>query len=157
MIEERIKSGIVDMMERAAFRVPDDVLNALKRAAEEESGVAKSNLMAILKNLDEAGRLRLPICQDTGTPTFFVELGEDFPIRAGIYNLITEAVREATRKVPLRPNSVNPWTYENPGDNTGRFVPVIHVDIVPGDRMRVTYWPREVEVRMSHSCSCCLR
>jgi len=139
MMEEKVKSGIVEMMERAAFRVPDDVLDSLRRAAEEETGVARSNLMAILENLDEAGKLRLPICQDTGTPTFFIELGEEFPIKAGIYNLITDAVREATRKVPLRPNSVNPWTYENPGDNTGRFIPIIHVDIVPGDRMKVVY------------------
>lgn len=139
-LRQSIIDGIVRMMREAAFNVPKDVREALVKAYEvEDNPVAKANLEAILKNIDASGRLRMPMCQDTGTPTFFIELGDEFPVRSELISIIEEAVRRATREIPLRPNTVNPWTGENPGDNTGRFVPIVHVDLVPGDRMRVIY------------------
>ncbi len=139
-LRDSIVDGIVRMMREAAFNVPRDVREALVKAYEvEDNPVAKANLDAILRNIDASGRLRMPMCQDTGTPTFFIELGDDFPIRSEVRSVIEEAVRKATVEIPLRPNTVNPWTGENTGDNTGRFVPIVHVDLVPGDQMRVMF------------------
>ncbi|MEM2810681.1 MAG: fumarate hydratase, partial [Candidatus Korarchaeum sp.] len=139
-LRESVINGIVEMMREAAFNVPKDVKEALIRAYEvEDNPVAKANLDAILKNIEASGRLKIPMCQDTGTPTFFIELGDDFPMRSEVRSVIEEAVRRATAEIPLRPNTVNPWTGENPGDNTGRYVPIVHVELVPGDRMRVMF------------------
>ncbi len=139
-LKESLKSGIVSMMREAAFNVPQDVKEALQRAYEiEDNPVAKANLGAILRNIDVSREKKLPMCQDTGTPTFFIELGEEFPIKSELRGIIEEAVRVATSEIPLRPNAVNPWTYKNSGDNTGRFVPIIHLDLVPGDQMKVIY------------------
>lgn len=135
-----IIDGIVKMMREASFNVTRDVKDALIKAYEsEDNPVARANLEAILKNIDASGKLKMPMCQDTGTPTFFIELGDDFPLRSEIKSVIEEAVRRATAEIPLRPNTVNPWTGENPGDNTGRHVPIIHLDLVPGDQMRVLF------------------
>ena len=40
--------------------------------------------------------------------------------------------------MPLRPNAVNPLTQENSGDNTGRFTPSIHWEIVSGEDLEIT-------------------
>jgi fumarate hydratase subunit alpha len=42
----------------------------------------------------------------------------------------------------LRPNTVNPFTGKNSGDNTGRCVPFIHWNIVPGDVVEITVFPK---------------
>ncbi len=139
-LRESIKSGIVEMMREAAFNVPRDVKEALQRAYEiEDNPVAKANLEAILRNIEVSGKTKLPMCQDTGTPTFFIELGEDFPLKSELRSLIEDAVRTATAEIPLRPNAVDPWTYKNSGDNTGRYVPIIHLELVPGSEMKVIY------------------
>ncbi len=139
-LRESLINGVFEMMKLAAFNVPDDVKNALKRAYEiEDNPVAKANLGAIVRNLEVASTERIPICQDTGTPTFFVELGEDFPLKAGLREIIEQATVKATQEIPLRPNAVNPWTYENSGNNVGRFVPIIHWEVVPGDELKITY------------------
>ncbi len=139
-LKESLKSGIVTMMREAAFNVPQDVKEALQKAYEiEDNPVARANLEAILRNIEVSGKEKLPMCQDTGTPTFFVELGDEFPLKSEVKSIIEEAVRTATAEIPLRPNAVDPWTYRNSGDNTGRFVPIIHFDLVPGDQMKVIY------------------
>ena len=44
--------------------------------------------------------------------------------------------------MPLRPNAVNPFTQKNSGDNTGRHVPFIHWQIVPGNTIEITVLPK---------------
>ena len=137
---EELKSFLVELIRTAETRLPVDVYEALKHAYEiEENPIAKQHLGAILKNSELAAKLGKPICQDTGTPVFYVEMGADFPLRAEFYDVAREAVREATKLVPLRPNAVDPFKKKNTGDNTGRFVPWFEVEIVPGSDLKVTF------------------
>ena len=53
-----------------------------------------------------------------------------------------EATKRATNEVPLRPNAVNPFTSKNSGDNTGRLIPPIHWEIVPGNSLKITVFPK---------------
>lgn len=139
---ELLEEGLFELVKRTSIRLPDDVLTALKRAYEiEESDLARSQLEALIKDAELALKEGLPICQDTGTPTFFVELGEDFPIR-NLRPIFEKVIRRATQEIPLRPNAVNPFTGENSGDNVGRSVPIIHYDIVPGDGLLVRFMPK---------------
>jgi len=55
---------------------------------------------------------------------------------------IVEAVRRATVDVPLRPNTVHPFTGENPGNNVGEHVPYISWEIVDGDRCVIELLPK---------------
>ncbi len=57
-----------------------------------------------------------------------------------LHRAIGEGIRRATRKVPLRPNVVDPLTRKNTGDNTGPGIPAIHVG--PGDELRITVLPK---------------
>lgn len=125
----------------AVIRLPPDVLRVIRRAAAAESNpVAHSEFTNILKNIDEAERLGVPLCQDTGIPVVYLTLPSDVPLNRALYEGVTDGVRRATREIPLRPNVVDPLTRHNTGDNTGQGMPVIHVR--PGDRFTVTVLPK---------------
>ncbi len=142
-LREKLREFLVELISIAATQLPPDVVEALRRAWEKETNpIAKKQFEAILRNVELASKQWKPICQDTGTPYFYVKMGEDFPLRAEFYEVAREAVREATRKVPLRPNAVDPFRERNTGDNTGKHIPWIHVELVPGDRLEVTYVPK---------------
>ncbi len=144
---ERIEEKLVEAIKKAVCELPEDVVEALKKAYErEESEIAKIQLDAILKNIEVAKKEALPMCQDTGTQTFFVEIGADFKCAPGDMKLlkdtIAKAVRRATAEVPLRPNAVDPFTKKNSRDNTGRFIPSITWDFVDGSDITITALPK---------------
>ena len=125
---------IVAAIRKAETHLSEDTINALKRAYEKETNeMARTQLKAIIENFTVAKREFLPMCQDTGLQTFFLDVGYDFPYMKDLENAITEAVRKATKEVPLRPNAVHPFLHKNSGDNTGRFVPYIHWELREGD------------------------
>lgn len=134
--------ALAEALAQAATVLPADVVQALRAAWAREEGPARVQLAAILKNVEMAKAGGLPICQDTGTPTFFVRFGLDFPHLNELFSAIPEAVRLATNRVPLRPNTVHPFTGKNPGDNTGRYVPAITWEPGPGDSVEVNVLPK---------------
>ena len=125
----------------AVIRLPPDVLRVIKTAAAAmTSPVARGELENILKNIDIAERLGVPMCQDTGVPVIYLTLPPDLPLTRDLYDAVAEGVRRATKEVPLRPNVVDPLTRRNTGDNTGAGMPAIHVK--PGTTFTVTVLPK---------------
>lgn len=140
---ENFVRSIIDLLRKAEIELPEDVVNALRKAeASEKSPVAKFQLQAILKNIELAEKRSIPMCQDTGIMIFFVELGTEFHAGFDLEAAIKEAVILATKEIPLRPNAVNPLTRENSGNNTGSRIPDIHWKIVPGNQLKVTFAPK---------------
>jgi fumarate hydratase subunit alpha len=140
---ENFIRSIAELLRKAEIELPQDVENALKKAeAAEESFVAKSQLQAILKNLEIAKKHRVPMCQDTGIMIFFAELGTEFHPDFDLETAIREAVVLATAEIPLRPNAVDPLTRKNSGNNTGVCVPDIHWKIVQGNQLKMTVAPK---------------
>ncbi len=138
-----VEKAAIEAITRATIYLPPDVKEALRKAYESEvSEASKSQLKAILDNVKLAEELRRPICQDTGLILFFTKVGYDFPGIKVIEKAFVNAVRKATKEVPLRPNTVNPITGKNPGDNTGRFVPYIHWEFTEGDSLEFTVVPK---------------
>lgn len=82
------------------------------------------------------------MCQDTGIQTFYIEAGVASPYLGQLRSVITEAVAEATQEIPLRPNTVHPFSGENPGDNLGKGMPLIHWELVEGDEIAITLLPK---------------
>jgi fumarate hydratase subunit alpha len=74
-----IENGIVELIRKAEIELPNDVIKALEKAGKIEQGVAKTQIEAILTNIDLAKKSKRPMCQDTGIQTFFVTVGKDFP------------------------------------------------------------------------------
>lgn len=139
MVADLIEEAVVQLLRDAVTTLPPDVVEALRRAeARERSEVARSQLRIILDNLDAAGRLAVPMCQDTGVHVFYVT----GPVDASIEESIRNGVARATEEVPLRPNAVHPLTRENPGTNVAVGLP--HIVYYPTDDefLEITVLPK---------------
>jgi fumarate hydratase subunit alpha len=125
----------------AVIRLPPDVLRVIKKAAVAETNpVARGEFANILKNIEIAERLGVPMCQDTGVPVVYLTLPPDVPLTKQLYIAVADGIRRATKEVPLRPNVVDPLTRHNTNDNTGVGMPAIHVK--PGNKFTVTMLPK---------------
>jgi len=129
----------IDLIKTAATRLPEDVKQALEKAYQKETNATgRSQLEAILKNIELAEKQQAPMCQDTGTVTFYVKAGSSLKNLDKVESALKEAVSEATVRVPLRPNAVDPFTQENSCNNVGRYSPSIHMEIVQGNSLELT-------------------
>jgi fumarate hydratase subunit alpha len=138
-----VENVAFNLLKQAVIYLPEDVKQALRKAyAEETSEAGKTQLKAVLDNVELAEKYQAPICQDTGTVVFYVKAGAGAKNLDKIENALTKATRRATVEVPLRPNSVNPFTQKNSGDNTGRLIPYVNWEIVPGDSIEITVMPK---------------
>jgi len=141
--EDRLRQALLEALRQAVTCLPADVVCALKGAQSREgSGPAKTQLEAILSNIEIARAESLPMCQDTGIPSFFVKAGANSPHLAVLRSAITDAVAAATAGIPLRPNTVHPFTGKNRGDNLGRFMPPIDWELVDGDAVTIAVLPK---------------
>lgn len=142
-MEEKIEDAIVSLLRIAVTRLPKDVEEALEKAMERERNeTAKAQLKAIIKNIQLAEETGAPICQDTGTISYYLTAGDKFPILTNLPVILRRATKHATETVPLRPNAVNPFTGKNSGDNTGEHMPYIHWEIASGDDLQITAFPK---------------
>ncbi|MGA2266743.1 MAG: fumarate hydratase [Phycisphaerae bacterium] len=118
-----LKSRIIDLYRKAATELPADVVDALKGAYEQETDPTPKEVLAtILENLSLAKGEAIPICQDTGTPLFYVKDDGSIP-RGELRKIIEAATETATAEVPLRPNGVDIITGKNIGNR-----PIIHFE-----------------------------
>ena len=114
---------IAHLYTRCATELPDDVCEKLHESLKkEEKDTAKYILKTILENIDLAKKESKPICQDTGTPIFYISSNNTMPLNE-IKKHIENATKQATEKIPLRPNAVDPIS----GANTGNK-PIIHIE-----------------------------
>ena len=134
-----LTENILELVRLAATDLPPDVEEKLlkSRDAEEEGSAAKGALNTILENVALARKNSTPICQDTGTPIFYVSYPEGWSTRK-LSRQIKDAVIQATEKAYLRPNSVNTLTGKNTGDNSGdEHYPSIHFEEVDGSEVMI--------------------
>ena len=125
----------------AVIRLPPDVLRVIRQAAASETDpVARGEYANILKNIEIAEKLDVPLCQDTGIPVVYLSIPPHISLTGTIYKAVEAGVRRATKEIPLRPNVVDPLSRKNSGDNTGEGMPAIH--IVPGECFTVTVLPK---------------
>jgi fumarate hydratase class I len=130
---------ILELVRFTATDLPPDIEQKLQESwkNEAEGSAAQGALDTILKNIEMARKNSTPICQDTGTPIFYVTYPEGWStikLRAQI----KDAVIQATKKSFLRPNSVNTLTGKNTGDNSGdEHYPTIHFAEVEGEDLEI--------------------
>ncbi|NUM43924.1 MAG: fumarate hydratase [Anaerolineales bacterium] len=130
---------ILELVRLTATNLPPDVEQSLRVAREQEDSgsAARGALDTILLNVEMARDQSTPICQDTGTPIFYVYYPEGWSTRA-LKTQIRAAVAEATQQSFLRPNAVNTLTGKNTGDNLGDdHYPSIHFEEVDGDTLTI--------------------
>ncbi len=145
MDSDLFEEKLTESIKRAVTSIARPTLEALKNASESETGNAKVQLEAMVKAVELGMRKKVPVCQDTGTPTFFVKVGKSFSssdILCQIKESIKNSVERATDQVPLRPNTVHPISGENPGNNIGRHIPYIEWSICEGDAVDIFFLPK---------------
>ena len=116
---------LVGLIRETSSSLPADVIKALKAAQRKErkGSSAAVVLRTILDNCAIAAKRGTPLCQDTGTLTFFV----DERLRRRVTPaVIKKAVALATGKGYLRKNTIDAITGKSYDDNCALGAPVIH-------------------------------
>lgn len=116
---------LVDLIRKTSSSLPEDVLKALKTAArkEEKGSSAAVVLKTILENCAVAAKRGTPLCQDTGTLTFFVDERLRRKVTPAV---IKKSVALATAKGYLRKNTIDSVSGKSYDDNVCEGAPVIH-------------------------------
>jgi len=143
-LEKIVEDTAVELLRIAATELPVEYAEEMRRLMGETEGeVGKSQMRSILEDVDIAREGSLPMCQDTGVVAFMVKLGDGFPLRSDIKDVLVKATRRATDEIPLRPNAVDMYK-GNTGDNVclRGHVPIIYFDLVPGDKLELTAMPK---------------
>ncbi|MBI3361909.1 MAG: fumarate hydratase [Chloroflexi bacterium] len=144
-----LKASLLELVRLAATDLPPDVEKALREAREREApgSAAAGALDSILENAALARANSTPICQDTGTPIFYIRHPEGWSTRK-LREQIREAVAEATERSYLRPNAVDALTGKNSGNNLGdEAFPTIHFEEIEGNRGSSYYASKEALFR----------
>src|SRR5512143_518273 len=134
-----LTNEFVELIRRASTDLSSDVQKSLEKArdVEEKGSAAQSALITILDNDEIPRRNSTPICQDTGTPIFYVHYPEGWSTRK-LREQIRNAIVEGTKESYLRPNAVDSLTDKNSGNNLGDDAfPTIHFEEVEGDELTV--------------------
>ncbi len=130
-----IRDTAFQLLSNTANKYPKLYLKKLLAGLKRESNPSsKSVIISIIENIISAAEGSASLCQDTGVPTFHVFLNPELNVKGDIEAALIEGTERATMEVPIRRNVVEPFTYENPGNNTGWGTPFIyyHFSSKPG-------------------------
>jgi len=130
---------ILELIRLTSTSLPPDVEAAIKRSLEQEEpgSAAKGAFETIIKNIELSRKNATPICQDTGTPIFYVYHPEGWSTRK-LREQIRSAMVEATKRSYMRPNAVDAVYDKNSGNNLGgEDFPSIHFEEVEGDTLTI--------------------
>jgi fumarate hydratase subunit alpha len=137
---KKITEAVARLCHKANFELRPDVLAALKAAYRRETDRrAKTILKAVIDNAAISRKDKLAICQDTGMPCVFIEIGQDVHISGDINKAVSKGIEQGYRSGYLRNSIVrDPILRGAPGYTPG----VIHVDMVAGGKIKITVLPK---------------
>jgi len=128
-----------------AHKLPGDVQAALAATAQTETNPRAKHILAqLVENARIAEQDLIPLCQDTGLPVAFIEIGSEIVITTSAENknaTVADAVQQgialATVQGFLRSSVVaEPLNHRK---NTGVNTPaVVHTTVVAGDKLKIT-------------------
>jgi len=136
----KIRDVVSDLCIQANWVLRSDVFRALKAAYVKETNKrAKDILGAIVKNAQIANKEKLAICQDTGLPCVFVEIGQDVKVVGDLKQTINKGVELGYKRGSLRNSIIS----DPLSRSKSKYTPaVIHIDIVGGDKLKITILPK---------------
>lgn len=134
-----LSNEILELIRRVSSDLPQDVEERLHAAVGKEApgSAARGAMEAVIKNVELSRKNSSPICQDTGTPIFYVK----YPAGWSTLQLkkqIRGSLAEATKRSYMRPNAVDAVYEKNSGNNLGGDdFPSIHFEEVEGDELTI--------------------
>jgi fumarate hydratase class I len=122
-----LSDSLVELIRRTSAEIPDDVHQAILAALENEkkNSLAANAIQIIDQNIALAKNKSQPLCQDTGSILFYVDVPVGYD-QIAFAETAREAVTLATKKGYLRQNSVDALTGKNDGTNVGPGAPAFH-------------------------------
>jgi fumarate hydratase subunit alpha len=134
-----LRDTVARQLVESNYTIPADVLDALREAfATEESPLGRDVLAQLVRNYELAAVERVPVCQDSGVTVVLLETGQDVHwVGGSVREAVHAGIREGTRAGFLRKSVTGDPTrlLKMSGDDAPG---VIHVDLVPGNQVRVT-------------------
>ena len=136
----KIKKEIERAVAKASFELRSDMLKLLTASLRiEKKKEARQALSWILENARLAKSEGIAICQDTGLPIVFIEVGKDVKVSVSLIEAIKDAVAEGYRKNYLRPSVVDPLVR---GKSSYQGM-IYHLDFFPKQKgLRITIFPK---------------
>jgi fumarate hydratase subunit alpha len=99
---------VADCLVQAGSTFREDQKEAYRRAiADEELESSCWVMRQVLDNALVAEERRSPLCDDTGIPHLFLEVGPNKAVTGSLLDEIKEGVREGLRQLPGRPMAIN--------------------------------------------------
>ncbi|MDF2566093.1 MAG: hydro-lyase, Fe-S type, tartrate/fumarate subfamily, alpha subunit [Massilibacillus sp.] len=140
---KKVTEAITQMCKDAAYYLPEDVYEALKKGREtEESPVGRDVLDQIIKNAEIAKAEDRPICQDTGMAVIFMEIGQDVHFEGGnLVDAVNAGVAAGYTEGYLRKSVVGEPLF-NRKNTTNNTPAILHTSIVDGDKVKITIAPK---------------
>ncbi len=143
---EAIKDAVAETLIEASTTFRDDQVLAYEKAVEAEGNAnARWVLERILENARLAASIRKPLCNDTGIPHVFLDIGEEVMLPGKMFHLVQEGITRGLRKLPGRPMAVRGEALARIGQNEGLFedsamvVPApLQIRMIPGRKILVT-------------------
>ncbi|MCR5758182.1 MAG: fumarate hydratase [Selenomonas sp.] len=140
---KQITETVAQMCKEAAYYLPDDVYNAMKKARQTETSPVGQNVLdQIIRNAEIAKAEDRPYCQDTGMTIVFLEVGQDLHITGGLLeDAVNAGISKGYTEGYLRKSVVGEPLFNrvNTKDNTPG---VIYTKIVAGDKLKITVAPK---------------
>jgi fumarate hydratase subunit alpha len=142
---EKVVDTVESLCIAANYELPDDVLAALKKAAQKESNPSSAKMLnQLIENARIAAQDKIPLCQDTGLAVIFVEQGTEVIMKPAasegqstLFDAINAGVKAGYEKGYLRKSVVDDPLNKRLNTNTNTPA-VIHHTIVPGDKLKLT-------------------
>jgi fumarate hydratase subunit alpha len=137
---QKIRDAVERLCLEANLVLRKDVLAQLKRACQRETRqCAKDILAAIIVNAAVAKKEKLAICQDTGLPVVFLEIGQNARLAGNLRRAINQGIASGYKKGYLRSSIIRkPLSRGKPANTPA----VIHTEIVPGNKLKITLLPK---------------
>lgn len=102
-----IEQKVCDCLVRAGSTFREDQKSAYRRAIAKEPGTSSCWVMQqVLDNALVAEKNRGPLCDDTGIPHLFIEIGPNRQVTGEILSQIQTGIAEGLRKLPGRPMAI---------------------------------------------------
>ncbi|MDD5197140.1 MAG: fumarate hydratase [Candidatus Omnitrophica bacterium] len=137
---EKIIKVVADLCLKANYVLRRDILHKLKLVySQEKNSRARKALGAIIENARIAAKEKLAICQDTGLPIVFIELGQDIRITGDLKKAVLKGIEQGYKKGNFRESIINDPIARGKSGYRGA---VIHTDIVKGDKLKITVLPK---------------
>ena len=138
---QSISKAVEKLCLKANTQLRPDVLSLLKKAAAlEKKRLSSGALSAIIDNADIALKEKLAICQDTGMPVVFVEMGNNVHIEENITEIINKAVEKGYASNYLRASIQKDPIFRK--EKLAYSPAIIHVHIAKGSKLKITILPK---------------